>query len=475
MTGMIAVLPELILSGLACLLFVIDPFIPREKKTWVGYGALAAVGLCALSLIPLCGSNLTAFSGMIVLDGYALFFKALLLSITAIVIAASIRYVQSERINLGEYYGLILFATVGMLFLPSAADLLSFYLSLELMSMALYVLAAFMRKDPKSLESGIKYFLTGILTSGILLYGIALIYGLTGATHLGTIRAYLAGGQITPTLVLAIVLLVAGFGFKIAAVPFHMWAPDVYEGAPTPISAFLSTGSKIAVVAAMLRVFVFGLESAYNVWWQILWGLSVLTMTVGNVAALLQTNVKRMLAYSSIAQTGYILMGLIVPSEAGLSAILLYSVAYVFMTLGAFSLIILICRTNMRGDRVGDFSGLARQHPMAAAAFVLFALSLVGIPPTAGFVGKLFLFKAVILKEFYWLAIFAILNSVISLYYYFKVVVAMYMEEPTGEIPISSSPGLTVALGTMSAATLGIGLYPEPFIRAAQSAVEVFF
>ncbi len=474
-TGLIALLPDLILAGLACLLFVVDPFIPREKKFLTGYGALGALALSGLSLLPLCGSNLSAFSGMITLDAYALFFKGLFLVIAALVVLMSILYIQIERIHLGEYYGLILFATVGMMLMPAATDLLSVYLSLELMSISFYVLAAFMRKDPRSVESGIKYFLTGIFTSGILLYGIAFLYGLTGTTHLGAIRASLSGRPPSPLFILAMVLLIAGFGFKIAATPFHMWAPDVYEGAPTPITAFLSTGSKIAAFASLLRVLVTGLEGGYPAWWQMLWIVAVATMTVGNVAALVQTNLKRMLAYSSIAQSGYILMGLIAFSEAGLSSVLIYALAYAFMTLGAFTTLILLCRKGVKGDHLSDFSGLAQTHPVVAALFVLFALSLVGIPPTAGFVGKLFLFKAALMKEFYWLAIFGVLNSVISLYYYFKVVVAMYMEAPTGDAapPLASSPPLMAALGVMSVATLWIGLYPEPFIRVAIASVQV--
>ncbi len=473
-SAFIAILPEMILAALACLLFVMDPFVPRNKKTGLGYFALGSLSLSALSLIPLWGSNLTAFNGMITLDNYALFFKWLFLLIAVLVILVSILFVQIEKINIGEYYGLILFATVGMMLLPACSDLLSFYLSLELMSMSFYVLAAFMRKDPRSLESGLKYFLTGILTSGLILYGIAFLYGLTGTTHLGSIRAYLSGAGQSPMLALAIVFLTAGFGFKIAAVPFHMWAPDVYEGAPTPITAFLSTGSKVAVFSSMLRVFMVGLEFHYEVWWPILWLMAVLTMTVGNIAALVQTHLKRLLAYSSIAQSGYILIGIITAKQGGLSAVLLYSVAYAAMTLGAFSLVILLRTREGKGDQISDFRGLARTHPAVAAAFVLFALSLVGIPPTAGFTGKLLLFNAAIEGGFYWLAVIGVLNSVISLYYYFKVVVAMYMEEPTGDFSLSFSPALKTALIALSLATLLIGLYPEPLIRAAAQSVGMF-
>src|SRR5581483_6224258 len=295
-----------------------------------------------------------------------------------------------------------------------------------------YILTAFMRKDPKSMEAGIKYFLTGVFTSGLILYGIAFLYGFSGTTNLKAIQAFLSTQELasSPTLTMALILMIAGFGFKIAAVPFHMWAPDVYEGAPTSITAFLSAGSKAATFAAMLRVFITGLGFSYSSWWQLLWIVAAFTMTLGNVVALVQTNIKRLLAYSSIAHAGYILMGLITASKTGLAGVLIYIVGYAVMTLGAFTMIILLCRKNMRGDQISDFRGLARTHPAVAAAFVLFALSLIGIPPTAGFVGKLFLFSAAVQGGFYWLAVIGVLNSAISLYYYFRVVMVMYMQEP---------------------------------------------
>ncbi|MFQ5950303.1 MAG: NADH-quinone oxidoreductase subunit N [Nitrospiria bacterium] len=473
---LLAILPELILALLACALFVAEPFVPLQKKEQLGYFSLGALALSGLSMIFLWGKEISTFSGMISLDFYALFFKMVFLSISALTILMSFRYVQIQRINLGEYYGLILFATVGMMFLPSAADLLSFYLSLELMSMSLYVLTAFMRKDPKSIEAGIKYFLTGVFASGIILYGIAFLYGASGTTNLKAIHGYLSTQDLSssPTLIIAIILMITGFGFKVAAVPFHMWAPDVYEGSPTPITAFLSAGSKAAAFSVMLRVFIMGLGASHAAWWQILWLVAVMTMTLGNIVALVQTNIKRLLAYSSIAHAGYIMMGLIAGSEVGWAAILVYLVGYVFMTMGAFTLVVLVCRKNVRGDQISDFRGLARTHPVVAAAFILFALSLIGIPPTAGFVGKLYLFNAAIQGGFYWLAIIAVLNSAISLYYYFKVVMVMYMEEPQDAMPLSFSPALKVALSVMAFVTLFLGLYPEPIIRGAIYSVQIF-
>ncbi|HLF86860.1 MAG TPA: NADH-quinone oxidoreductase subunit N [Nitrospiria bacterium] len=473
---LIAILPEIILTALACIFFVAEPFIPKEKKEWMGYFSIGALIFSGLSLCALWGMNITTFSGMITLDNYSIFFKGLFLVVAMLAILISVKYIKIEEINFGEYYGLILFATVGMMLMSSATDLLTIYISLELMSFSFYILTAFMKKDMRSREAGIKYFLTGAFTSGLILYGIAFLYGLTGSTDLGSISAYVSQHSLSssPMLFVAIVLLVAGFGFKIAVVPFHMWAPDVYEGAPTTVTAFLSAGSKIAAFSAMLRIFVTGLGSSYDSWWQLLWLLSILTMTLGNITALVQTNFKRLMAYSSIAHAGYILFGFVAASRTGMAAVLIYSVAYAIMTLGAFTMIILLCRQNSRGDQISDFKGLARTHPAVAGAFVIFALSLVGIPPTAGFIGKLFLFNAAIQGSFYWLAIIGILNSTVSLYYYFKVVMVMYMQEPHDAVPLSFSPALTVALFFMSFATLFLGLYPEPLIRAAIQSVQIF-
>lgn len=473
---LIAILPEIILAILACALFVIDPFVPREKKEQLGFFAVGALILSGVSIIPLWGQNISTFSGMITLDPYALFFKILFLLIGILVILMSIRYVQIERINLGEYYGLILFATMGMMFMPSATDLLSFYLSLELMSMAFYVLIAFMRKDQKSIESAVKYFLTGVFSSGVILYGIAFLYGATGTTNLAEIAAFIkANGVASNTsLMMSFVLFITGFGFKIASVPFHMWAPDVYEGAPTPITAYLSAGSKAAAFSVMMRVLISAFDLSSGHWWQILWVIAVLTMTLGNVVALVQTNVKRLLAYSSIAHSGYLLIGLIAASQVGYAAMLVYLVSYVFMTLGAFTLIILLCAQNVKGDQIVDFKGLAKTNPVVALTFILFALSLIGIPPTAGFVGKFYLFNAAIQGGFYWLAIIGILNSAVSLYYYFRIVQVMYMDDPNRTTALSFSPQIKVTLGVTAFATLVLGLYPEPIIKAAIHSVLIF-
>ncbi len=473
---LIAILPEIILALLACGLFVAESFIPKEKKELLGYFAVGALFLSAIGTIPLWGKEISTFSGMIVLDSYALFFKMIFLLTSALIILMSIEYLKIERINLGEYYGLILFATVGMMLMPASGDLLSFYLSLELMSMSLYVLTAFMRKDPKSVEAGIKYFLTGVFASGIILYGIAFLYGASGTTNLKEISVFIKTQDIasSPSLIMAFILMITGFGFKIAAVPFHMWAPDVYEGSPTPIAAFLTSGSKVAAFSVMLRVFINSFDLSSGNWWQILWIIAVTTMTLGNLVALVQKNMKRMLAYSSISHAGYILIGLVAATQLGYASILIYLVGYAFMSIGAFTLILLLCRRNLRGDQISDYAGVARTNPFVGLTFILFALSLIGIPPTAGFVGKLYLLNAAIQGGFYWLTIIAVLNSTVSLYYYFRVVKVMYMDEPADDLTLSFSPGMKIALGCTAAITLLIGLYPEPIIRAALDSVKIF-
>ncbi len=473
-----AVLPELIILFVACAILIIDMALKKEQqRTWLGYVGLQGIlGALLASLAMMIGQKtITTFSGMFIVDPFALFFKIVFLLAAGFTIMISLRYLEIEQINKGEYYALLLFATLGMMIMAAGNDLLSIYIALELMSLSLYVLIGFAKRDLKSLEASLKYFLVGAFSSGILLYGLALIYGLTGETELPKIASVLAEKELygNSVLILAMVLLIAGFGFKVSAVPFHMWAPDVYEGAPTSITAFLSVGSKAASFAALLRIFMVALGGSKPHWEPILWILAVLTMTLGNLVAIVQTNVKRLLAYSSIASAGYILIGIIAGNEIGLASVLIYALVYGFMNIGCFALVILLCRNREdRGDQISDFTGLASVHPYAAIALVIFFLSLTGIPPTGGFVGKLYIFAAAIQEGFIWLAIIGVLNSAISLYYYFRIVVAMYMQKPEREtIPLAISPALTVAILLMAIGTLLIGVYPQPFLAAAKSSV----
>lgn len=467
------ILPELLLTVLACFIFILDLFMPKGKKTWVGLYALGGIILTAVFTLPMIGVTKISFSNSWAVDNYAVFFKIVFLVIAALTILISLKYLSIEEINAGEFYGLLTFAIIGMMIMASGVDLMVIYLGLELMSFSIYILTGFIRKDQKSTEAALKYFLLGAFSSGILLYGMALVYGLTGSTNLQQIAGFISREDLltNPGLIMATIFLVAGFGFKIAAVPFHMWAPDVYEGAPTSITAFMSVGPKAAVFAALGRIFILTLAGIQPKWEILLWILAAVTMSVGNVLAIAQSNMKRMLAYSSIAHAGYILIGFAVGNSVGMAAILLYILVYTFMNIGAFAMVILICRQGHRGDQIDDFIGFAKQNPIAGLMFVIFFLSLAGIPPTGGFVAKFYLFAAAIEAQFVWLAIIGVVNSAVSLYYYFRVVMLMYMREPEGEIPLSLSPALALAIFIMVAATVLIGIYPGPFIEAAKASV----
>jgi NADH-quinone oxidoreductase subunit N len=469
-----AYLPELILLIWACAGLVLDLVLHRRQQLALAAFALAGVIIALLTCIPLAGVVVTTFSGMYALDGFSLFFKVLFLLVAGLTILVSPRYLLIEDIPAGEYYALVLFSTIGMMIMAAGVDLLAIYLGLELMSLSSYALAGFVKRNPKSIEAALKYFLMGSFSSGILLYGLALLYGLTGTTQLAVMADQMAQAGTTPVLILAIILLVGGFGFKIAAVPFHMWAPDVYAGAPHSVVGFISVGSKAAAFAGLMRIFLVALEPSKAQWEPLLWAISVLSMLIGTIVAVSQSNIKRMLAYSSIASAGYMLIGIITGTEIGLASVLVYAMAYVFMTIGAFALVVLLCRRGERGDTIEEFTGLARVSPMASASLVIFFLSLTGIPPTAGFVGKFYLFAAAIQTGYIGLAVIGVISSAISLYYYFSVVMSMYMQDAPKEHGLSPTPGLAAALWLMVAGTLGFGILPGALIDAAKASVSVF-
>ena len=410
-------------------------------------------------------------------DSYATFFKVLFLLAVLLTVLVSLRYLDDEDIHYGEYYALLLFATVGMMFMAGGGDLITIYLGLELMSLSTYVLAGFMRRDVASTEAALKYFLMGAFTSGILLYGLALIYGLTGSTNLGAVAQSLGGLSLdNPALILAVILLVAGFGFKIAAVPFHMWAPDAYEGAPTSITAYMSSAVKAAAFAGLGRVFIIALAPTAQHWEMLWWILAALSMILGNVVAIAQTSLKRMLAYSSISHAGYALIGIVTAShvkDLGLASTLFYVFVYMFTTMGTFSMIILLTHRGFRGDHIADFTGLGRTHPLPALLYIVFFLSLAGIPPTAGFVGKLVIFRAAIESGFVWLAVIGVATSAIAAYYYFMVIKTMFMEQPVGQPGLSPSRPLAVGLFVMVAATLLLGLFPNVLLKFAEASAKL--
>ncbi|MGH8677546.1 MAG: NADH-quinone oxidoreductase subunit N, partial [Burkholderiales bacterium] len=440
------ILPELVLTGGVLVLLVADVLVPRSRQGILAAVTLAVLGATALALLPVADAHVTVARGLIAIDRFALFFKVLFLVAAALTVLMSVRYLNVEQASAGEYYFLILCATLGMMFMASGTDLITLFIGLETMAVSFYILAGFIKPNRRSNEAAIKYFLLGAFSLGILLYGMSLLYGLSGSTNLRLIATALAGQERDPRVVLAVVLVVAGLGFKIAAVPFHMWAPDVYEGAPTPITAFLSVGSTAAAFAMTLRILtesmpamrIGGGIAGPSIGWSVmLYVVAVLTMTWGNLAALTQSNLKRMLAYSSIAHAGYVLIGLVAGSPRGVTAALIYLMVYAFMQMGAFAIVVLLRRGDVVGDELKDFNGLYFRRPFAALAMLFFMLSLGGIPPTAGFMGKFWLFSAAIESGYVWLAVIGVLNSAISLYYYVRIVVFMWLKnEPAGSEPI---------------------------------------
>jgi NADH-quinone oxidoreductase subunit N len=474
----LALLPEMLITVAACVVLLVDIVTQRQYKQRLAWGCIAAVILTLLVMLLMPHTGASVFSGMFFDDGYAAFFKVLFLIAVILTVLVSPRYLDDEDAHQGEYYALLLFATVGMMFMAGGADLITIYLGLELMSLSTYVLAGFIRRDVTSTEAAVKYFLMGAFTSGILLYGLALIYGLTGSTNLSAVAQSLAALSLdNPALILATILLVTGFGFKIAAVPFHMWAPDAYEGAPTSITAYMSSAVKAAAFAGLARVFIIALFPTAQHWEVLWWVLAALSMILGNVVAIAQTSLKRMLAYSSISHAGYALIGVVAASQAkeqGLVGMLFYVFVYMFTTMGTFSMIILLTHRGFRGDHISDFTGLGRTHPLPALLYIVFFLSLAGIPPTAGFVGKLVIFRAAIESGFIVLAVIGVVTSAIAAYYYFMVIKTMFMEQPTGQPELSPSRSLAVGLVVMVAATILLGVFPNVILKFAAASIKTF-
>lgn len=478
-----AILPELLVILAACAVLALDPITPASKKdglAWLGLGTLAiCMGLTAARM----SDPTTAFGGLVVLDAYSCFWKLLLYFATGLTILLSFSYLKEERIYFGEYYGFVLLALSGMMVMVSGADLLTIYLGTELMSLSLYVMAGLKRTEPRSLEASAKYFVLGAFSSGILLYGISLLYGAVGSTQLPAIAAAVEGRSADDSLLLfATVLMAVGFAFKLAVVPFHMWTPDVYQGAPTSVTAFMAVAAKAASFGAFVRVFVEGLGGVKANWSVIFLVLCIGTLALGNLVALAQTNIKRMLAYSSIAHAGYALVGIVAagrldPANAatGIASVMLYIALYAFMTFGAFSIVAMLRKGGVEGDEIDDYSGLAKRHPLAALLMLVFMVSLAGIPPTAGFIGKFYVFMAAVQAGLSWLAVLALIFAAISAYYYLRIVMVMYMREP-GEVTASSprfvpSPALSIVLACALAGVIFFGLYPNPLVQLATHAV----
>ena len=451
------VTPEIIMAVAASVLLIFD--LAVKNKTPLG---IISIIVAAATLYAIPASRGETFGGMFISDNYSIYFKFIFMVNLILTVLISLGYIRRQKAEYGEYYSLLLFSTAGMMLMASAKDLIVLYLGLELMALSTYVLAGIKRHDIKSNEAAIKYFLLVAFSSALLLYGISLLYGLTTTTDIYAIAAYLKQTGTSPALLLAMSLIAVSFSFKIAAAPFHMWAPDVYEGAPTSVTAFMSVGPKAAGFAVIGRVFMIAFHSAQTDWTPILIGIAILTMATGNIIALAQTNIKRMLAYSSIAHAGYALLGVIAGTNEGLRAMMTYLMIYAFMNIGAFSIVILLDK----GDEIKDYEGLAKSRPLVSALMLVFMFSLTGIPPTAGFIGKFNLFMALVKADFTWLAVIAVIFSAISAYFYLRIVMNMYMKEPKEETAaaISPSPSLGLAITISVLMVFVIGIMPSVLI-----------
>ncbi|TAN43737.1 MAG: NADH-quinone oxidoreductase subunit N [Nitrospirae bacterium] len=445
-------MPEIIIISAATVMLLLELLFKNK-----GVLAFIGVGIAALAMYFVPMSIGDTFGGMFKSDLYSIYFKFIFLLNLMLTIMISLQYMKREKAEYGEYYSLLLFATAGMMLMASAKDLIVLYLGLELMALSTYILAGIKKHDIRSNEAAIKYLLLGGFSSAILLYGISLLYGLTGTTDIYAISVYLKFQGSSLAVVMAMMFITAAFCFKIAAAPFHMWAPDVYEGAPTSVTAFMSIGPKAAGFAVIGRMFYVAFQSMQADWVPVLIGISVITMAVGNILAITQTNIKRMLAYSSIAHAGYMLIGIIAGTSEGLSAMITYLLIYTFMNMGAFAIIILLDR----GDEIKDYEGLAKSRPLVAGLMLVFMFSLTGIPPTAGFIGKFNLFLAAVQAGYAWLVVIAVMFSAVSAYYYLRIVMNMYMKDMKEEASISPSPTLALAIVITVMMVFAIGIMPS--------------
>jgi len=414
-------------------------------------------------------ADLTAFGGALAVDRFALFFDALFLSTTALVAAISKPVIEKD---FPEYTAMLLFAQCGMFFISGGQDLITLFLGLELMSLSFYILVGFTRENRRSNEAALKFLILGAFSSGLVAYGFSLLYAITGSTRLSGIAAGLASRDPhDPLLILALATAGAGILFKIAAVPFHMWAPDAYEGAPAPVAAYLAMASTSAAIALLIRLFTGPLAPSRTVWEPLLIAVALATLTLGNLAAIAQSNMKRLLAYSSISHAGYLLLGLVAGNTTGIKGISVYLLTYLFMTVGAFGIIVIVHHEGAVAQNVSDLEGLARRSPWNAFLMLVFLLSLAGLPPTAGFLGKYFVLQSLVETGHYMLAAIGTLYVIVALYYYFRIVQAMFMMQPSSAVTLVSSVPVRLALAVSGAFTLAIGIYPEPFLRFAESSV----
>ena len=465
---LIALAPVIVLSVFAMMVLIVDLFGGRNKTLLV---FISLVGLLMTAISAFAKNPIPAYSfnDSYIVDHLSLFFICIFTISSALAILLSVEYNEREGIRAGEYYALILFCTVGMILLASSTDMIMIFLGIEIVSICLYVLAGIRRGNLASNEAALKYFLLGAFATGFLLYGMPLVYGSTGSTNLFEIADFVKNpeAQSNPLLLMGLVLLIIGFGFKVASVPFHMWAPDVYQGAPTPVTAFMAVGPKAAAFAAFFRVFAEAFPEMAPSWEVLLSSIAVLSMFFGNLGAIMQTNIKRMLAFSSISHAGYILMAVIAKNSLGASSLLFYMLAYAFTTFGIFGIVILLGRKGEENLEIENYSGLAYKHPIIALSMTVFLLSLAGLPPFAGFIAKFYIFSAAVQEGLITLVIIAVLNSAISFYYYLKVVVFMYMKEPEAEFRISLTPLTLFVVFVGVIATVSLGIFPGSIIALA--------
>ena len=458
------ILPEIVLSLAGVLIMLLEAAFTRDEQKKI-FAPLAVVALLAAmaAAMAAAGDPGAAFSGMLVIDGFASFFRVLVAAIGIVAVLSSTQYLRRESMPGGEYYALILFSIVGQFVMVTANELIMIFIGLEISSIASYVLAGYLRDDARNNEAALKYFLLGSFATAFLLYGVAWIYGVTGSTNLDHIRSALETSA--PPLALAgaaAALMFVGFGFKISVAPFQVWAPDVYQGAPAPVSGFLSVGPKAAAFAVLLRVFMTAFGPIASRWEPIVWACALATMIVGNFAAIQQSNIKRMLAYSSIAHAGYVLVAVTAHSATGSAAAMFYLAAYAFTNLGAFAVVTYFSRKHEKYVAIDDFAGLSQRQPAIAAMFTIFLLSLIGVPLTAGFFGKFYIFKAALDANLTWLTILGLLNSAVAAYYYLRILVVMYFKDP-GDSVENLEPagiGMKIALYASALGTLVLGIFP---------------
>src|SRR6202521_1520817 len=471
----VRILPEIVLSIFGIIVMLMEPLLDERTGQRV-LGRIAFLGTLAgiAATWFMAQSPGTAFWNMVQVDGFSVFFHVLVIAIAAIVILSSYEYMSVQRIRAGEYYALILLGTVGMALMSSAIELVLIFIALEISSISTYILAGFRRNEASSSESSLKYFLLGSFATAFFLYGVALIFGATGSTNIDIISQKLQAGPVDLLVYVAVAFMFVGLGFKVAAAPFHIWTPDVYEGAPAPIVGFMSTAPKAAAFAVLLRV-VFTINAPGRFW--LLWVAAALSMTLGNVGALVQTNIKRLLAYSSIAHAGYLLVAFAMTSSensvAGISAAMFYTVAYAAMNVGAFAVVSHFANAGERYVTLEDYEGLGRSSPLLAATLTIFLLSLIGIPMTGGFFAKFYVFSGAVKANLIWLTIIGVLNSGVGAYYYLRIIVVMYMRESKKEVPVTRVPlPLGLALVSCMVATLYLGIFPGRVLQYTQDSAE---